>query len=110
MVTASARGVSGAEEPGEEEGGGERMCGGRRCRQREKSGEGKTVRALTRMLVTGSSRVRCGLNWYLWEGGGGWLVWVSLEKGVCKGGVGGEEGGRGQIELIKLASGAETDS
>lgn len=49
----------------EEEDEGERMCGGRRWRQREKSGEGKTVRALTRMLVTGSSRVRCGLNWYL---------------------------------------------
>ena len=44
---------------------GERMWGGRRCRRREKSGEGKTVRALTRMLVVGSSRVRWGLNWYL---------------------------------------------
>lgn len=42
---------------------GERIWGGRRCRQRLKSGEGKTVRALTRMLVIGSSRVRCGLNW-----------------------------------------------
>lgn len=37
---------------------GERMWGGRRCSRREKSGEGKTVRALTRMLVVGSSRVR----------------------------------------------------
>lgn len=44
-------------------GKGARMCGGKRCRQRLKSGEGKTVRALTRMLVVGSSRVRCGLNW-----------------------------------------------
>ena len=42
-----------------------RMFGGRRCRQREKSGEGKTVRALTRMLVMVSSLVRWGLNWYL---------------------------------------------
>lgn len=42
---------------------GERMWGGRRCKQREKSGEGKTVRALTRILVVDSSRVRCGLNW-----------------------------------------------
>ena len=40
-----------------------RRCGGRRCRLREKSGEGKTVRALTRMLVIVSSRERCGLNW-----------------------------------------------
>jgi len=44
---------------------GERMWGGRRWSIREKSGEGKTVRALRRMLVVGSSRVRCGLNWYL---------------------------------------------
>lgn len=42
---------------------GESICGGRRCKQREKSGEGKTVRALTRILVVDSSRVRCGLNW-----------------------------------------------
>lgn len=42
-----------------------REFGGRRCRQREKSGEGKTVSALTRMLVMVSSRVRWGLNWYL---------------------------------------------
>ena len=46
---------------------GRRMFGGRRWRQREKSGEGKTVRALTRMLVIVSSLVRCGLNWYLWN-------------------------------------------
>lgn len=56
--------------PGEGEGG-ERMWGGRRCRRREKSGVGKRVRALTRMLVVGSSRVRCGLNWYLLGGGEG---------------------------------------
>lgn len=31
---------------------------GRRERQREKSGDGKTVRALTRMLAVVSSRVR----------------------------------------------------
>lgn len=39
-------------------GKGVRMCGGRRWRHKLKSGEGKTVRALTRMLVVGSSRVR----------------------------------------------------
>jgi hypothetical protein len=38
---------------------------GRRERQRLKSAEGKTVRALTRMLVMVSSRARWGLNWYL---------------------------------------------
>lgn len=42
---------------------GERICGGRRCRQRLKSGDGKTVRAFTSILVVGSSRIRCGLNW-----------------------------------------------
>lgn len=41
------------------------MCGARRWRQREKSGEGKTVRDFVRMDVTVSSRVRWGLNWYL---------------------------------------------
>jgi hypothetical protein len=41
------------------------MCGGSRWRQSEKSGEGKIVRDLTRMLVMVSSLVRCGLNWYL---------------------------------------------
>ena len=70
---------------------GDRMCGGRRWSRREKSGEGKTVRALTRMLVVGSSRVRWGLNWYLgnakacqhgslsslWDTDrGGWRRWV----------------------------------
>ena len=45
-----------------------RMCGGRSERQRLKSGAGKTVRALARMLVVVSSRVRWGLNWYLLEG------------------------------------------
>jgi hypothetical protein len=44
-----------------------RVCGGRSERQSEKSGEGKTVRDLTRMLVIVSSRARCGLNWYLEE-------------------------------------------
>jgi hypothetical protein len=39
-----------------------RIWGGRRERQRLKSGEGKTVRDLTRMLVVVSSRVRWGLN------------------------------------------------
>jgi len=38
---------------------------GRRCVQRAKSGEGKTVRDFTRMAITVSSRERCGLNWYL---------------------------------------------
>lgn len=52
------------------EGEGEpRMEGARRWRQREKSGEGNWVRDLTRMAVTVSSRVRCGLNWYLCRGG-----------------------------------------
>ena len=61
--TASERGVSTAEGVGAVLlVVGERMCGGRRCRRREKSGEGKTVRALTRILVVGSSRVRWGLN------------------------------------------------
>lgn len=66
LVVVAAAGED-REREGEEEVmlAGERMCGGRRCRHRLKSGEGKTVRALTRMLVTGSSRVRCGLNWYL---------------------------------------------
>lgn len=41
--------------------------GGRRARQREKTGEGKMVRALTRMFVTVSGCSRCGLNWYLVE-------------------------------------------
>lgn len=48
-----------------EEVGGERMWEGRRCRQREKSGEGKTVRDFVRMLVVVSSRSKGGLNWYL---------------------------------------------
>jgi hypothetical protein len=42
--------------------------GGRRERQRLNAGEGKTVSALTRTLVTVSGWRRCGLNWYL--GGG----------------------------------------
>jgi len=64
--TASLRGASpAAGVECEELVSGERMCGGRRARQRLKSGEGKTVRDLTRMLVMVSSRVRWGLNWYL---------------------------------------------
>lgn len=47
---------------------------------REKSGEGKTVRALTRMLVVGSSRVRCGLNWYL-DHDGAWVSYGVYEEG-----------------------------
>ena len=39
-----------------------RVCAGSRCRQREKSGAGKTVRALTRMAVVVSGWRRCGLN------------------------------------------------
>lgn len=47
------------------------MCGGRRASEREKAGEGKTVRALARMLVVVSGWRRWGLNWYLevWKGG-----------------------------------------
>lgn len=65
--TASARGASPAAGLALREPVGERVYGGRRERPREKSGVGKTVRALTRMLVTVSSRERCGLNWYLWK-------------------------------------------
>ena len=39
--------------------------GGRRARDRENAAEGKTVSALTRMLVTVSGCSSCGLNWYL---------------------------------------------
>lgn len=38
---------------------------GRRERQREKAGEGKTVNAFARMLVAVSGWRRWGLNWYL---------------------------------------------
>ena len=41
------------------------MDGGRSERAREKAGDGKIVRALTRMLVTVSGWRRWGLNWYL---------------------------------------------
>ncbi len=41
--------------------------GGSRERHRLKEGEGKTVSALTRMLVTVSGWMRWGLNWYLVE-------------------------------------------
>lgn len=44
---------------------GSRVYGGRRCKAREKSGAGKTVRDLTRMAVVVSGWRRCGLNWYL---------------------------------------------
>jgi len=36
---------------------------GSRARQSEKAGEGKTVKALTRTLVTVSGWRRWGLNW-----------------------------------------------
>ena len=65
FCTASERGASPAAGSEEALDAGWRMCGGRRCRQREKSEPGKSVRALTRMFVIVSSRVRCGLNWYL---------------------------------------------
>lgn len=60
--TASLRGASPAAGSEDEDERGERIWGGRRCRQRLKSGEGKTVSALTRMLVVGSSRASGGLN------------------------------------------------
>ena len=63
--TASERGASPAAGKAEDAEAGVRMCGGSRWRQSEKSGEGKIVRDLTRMLVMVSSLVRCGLNWYL---------------------------------------------
>lgn len=63
FTTASERGASPAAGKAEEVAAGVRICGGRRCNASEKSGEGKTVRALTRMFVMVSSRVRCGLNW-----------------------------------------------
>jgi hypothetical protein len=63
--TASERGASPAAGRAEEVETGVRMCGGRRWIANEKSGEGKTVRDLTRILVIVSSLVRCGLNWYL---------------------------------------------
>ena len=37
--------------------------GGRRASESEKAGDGKTVSALTRILVTVSGWIRCGLNW-----------------------------------------------
>ena len=60
--TASLRGASPAAGSEDEDEMGERIWGGSRCRQRLKSGEGKTVSALTRMLVVGSSRASGGLN------------------------------------------------
>lgn len=61
--TASERGASPAAGRADEVEMGCRMCAGRRCRHSEKSGEGKTVKALTRVLVMVSSRARWGLNW-----------------------------------------------
>lgn len=63
--TASERGASPAAGRADCVLAGVRMCGGRRWRQSEKSGDGKTVSDLTRMLVMVSSLVRWGLNWYL---------------------------------------------
>jgi len=60
--TASESGASPAAGSADEVAAGVRMCGGRRWRAREKSGDGKTVKDLTRMLVMVSSFVRCGLN------------------------------------------------
>jgi hypothetical protein len=65
FCTASERGASPAAGACEEDERGARTYVGRSERQRAKSGSGKTVRALTRMLVMVSSRLRCGLNWYL---------------------------------------------
>lgn len=39
------------------------MCAGRRARDSEKAGDGKTVRAFARMLVVVSVWRRWGLNW-----------------------------------------------
>ncbi len=63
--TASERGASPAAGRADDAETGVRMCGGRRWRASEKSGDGKTVKALTRILVMVSSLVRWGLNWYL---------------------------------------------
>lgn len=61
--TASGSGASPAAGFDAFEDAGSSVCGGRRERHSEKSGEGKTVRALTRMLVIVSSLERVGLNW-----------------------------------------------
>lgn len=100
--TASARGVSGVVGGPPWEGDGVvRMWGGRRCVQREKSGAGNTVRAFTRMLVVGSSRVRCGLNWYLRGERGGVVSGFVGWRGGWGGAGGGERRREGvQIELI----------
>jgi hypothetical protein len=60
--TASERGASPAAGRADEAEAGVRICGGRRCKASEKSGEGNTVSDLTRMLVMVSSLVRWGLN------------------------------------------------
>jgi hypothetical protein len=56
--TASDRGASPAAGSEEDAETGVRICGGRRCSANEKSGDGKTVKDLTRMLVMVSSFVR----------------------------------------------------
>ena len=64
-----------------------RTYGGRRESPRLKSGLGKTVRDLTRMLVVVSSRVRCGLNWYLyfavWSARHSSILFSSSHKQCC---------------------------
>lgn len=65
FCTASERGASPAAGVADDVDTGFRMWGGRRWSASEKSGEGKTVKDFTRMFVMVSSRVRCGLNWYL---------------------------------------------
>ena len=76
--TASDRGASPAAGSAEDADTEVRMCGGRRWRAREKSGEGNTVKALTRTLVMTSSFVRWGLNWYLKRRRNG-QSWISSE-------------------------------
>ena len=63
--TASERGASPAAGRADDAEAGVNMCGGRRWRASEKSGDGKTVKDFTRMFVMVSSLARCGLNWYL---------------------------------------------
>lgn len=58
FCTASERGASPAAGRAEEAETGVRMCGGRRWRASEKSGDGKIVKDLTRILVIVSSLVR----------------------------------------------------
>lgn len=62
---ASERGASPAAGRADDAETGVRICGGSRWSASEKSGEGNTVKHLTRMFVIVSSLVRWGLNWYL---------------------------------------------